>query len=184
MTPDEVLASIEREAPQKWPIIIGPVRGKVLDDVVLEHRPSVILEVGALVGYSAIRMGRHLGKGGKLVSIEVSERSAGIARRHVELAGLSDRISFVVGDAESEIPRLGLRLDMVFLDAVKSDYLDYLRMCEPMMHSGSVVAADNVRSHPVELAGYLRHVRSSGRYESRYVEPEGGGDAVEVSVMR
>ena len=60
MNPDQVLESIESVAPRRgWPII-GPKRGLLLDEVVTAHGPSSILEVGTNVGYSAIRMARHL----------------------------------------------------------------------------------------------------------------------------
>ena len=192
MNPDQVLKTIEEEAPKRgWPII-GPIRGTILDEVVLEHHPSSILEVGTLVGYSAIRMGRHLIRGQKIVCVEVSEAMAKAARNNIAEAGLSDRISIVVGDANKVLPSLRGSFDMVYLDAVKDEYLGYLKSVERMLHRGSVVAADNVKSHPLEVADYLEYVRSSGKYKSEYRESANNyrysvgrfeADAVEVSVM-
>ena len=188
MNPDEVLKSIEEIAPARgWPII-GPIRGKLLDEVVTAHGPDRILEVGTNVGYSAIRMARHLAKGQKLVCIEIRDDMARAARSNFEKAGLSDRIEVVIGDALRVIPTLKGPLDMVFLDAVKDDYLAYLKSAENFMHAGSVVVADNVKSHASEVKSYLHYVRESGAYSSKYREapPNWGadiGDAVEVSVM-
>jgi predicted O-methyltransferase YrrM len=191
MTPEEVMKTIEEAAPgQGWPII-GPVRGAILDEVVTEQRPSSILEVGTLVGYSAIRMGRHLAPGQKITCVEVNDEMAKVARSNIEKAGLSDRISVIVGDANKVLPRLQGSFDMVYLDAVKSEYLGYLKAVERLLHKGSVVAADNVKSHPVEVADYLRYVRNSGRYKSEYRESPDSfryskgrfeADAVEISV--
>jgi predicted O-methyltransferase YrrM len=185
--PEEVLESIESEVPLRGLPIIGPRRGAVLDEIVERHKPSTILEVGTLVGYSAIRMGRFLEKEGKLTCVELNEDMAKLARSNITRAGLSDRIRVVVGDAKKVIPTLRGSFDMVFLDAVKGEYVTYLKECERMLHRGSVVVADNVKSHKGEVAEYLDYVRRSGRYKSSYVEAPSNygsdpGDAMEVSV--
>lgn len=186
--PEEVLESIEKVAPGQRLPIIGPMRGPLLDEVVERHRPSTILEVGTLVGYSAIRMGRHLKKGQRIQCVELSEDMAKVARSNIEKAGLSDRIEITVGDAKKVLPALEGSIDMIFLDAVKGDYLTYLKSVEHLLHSGSVVVADNVKSHAEEVRPYLEYVRKSGRYTSECREATssygaGTGDAVEISVM-
>lgn len=187
MTPEEVLESIEKSAPgQGWPII-GPKRGPLLDEVVVKYAPSTILEVGTNVGYSAIRMGRHLKKGEKLTCVEINEEVAKVARANINKAGLSDRIEVMVGDARRILPGLNGPLDMVFLDAVKEDYLIYLKSVEPRIHTGSVVVADNVKQFAREIGPYLDYVRESGGYSSSYREAPSNwgtddGDAVEISV--
>lgn len=187
MKPDEVLAAIERDAPKRgWPII-GPKRGKILDDVVEKHKPSTILEVGTNVGYSAIRMGRHLKKGQKIICVDISEDLAKVARSNFEKAELSDRIEVIVGDALKVLPTLEGSFDMVFLDAVKEDYLTYLKSVERLLHKGSVVIADNVKAFSMAVEPYLVYVRDSGKYSSTYMEaPSNWGndepDAAEISV--
>lgn len=189
MNPEEVLESIEKIAAQHGYPIIGPRRGTILDKVIEEHRPKSILEVGTLVGYSAIRMGRHLKKGDKVTCVELREDMAEAARANFERAGLSDRIEVVVGDALRVLPAMKGRLDMVFLDAVKEDYINYLKSVERLLHEGSVIVADNVKSHAEELGPYLDYVRNSGKYKSSYRESSDWfragttePDAVEVSV--
>jgi predicted O-methyltransferase YrrM len=167
--------------------IIGPKRGRVLDEVIEAHKPSKILEVGTLVGYSAIRMARHLKDGETITCVELRDEMARRASSNFERAGLSDRIRVIVGDAREVLPTLKEPLDMVFLDAVKEDYLFYLISIERLLHKGSVVVADNVKSHAGEVASYLDYVRNSGRYTSTYRESlpnfgAGPGDAVEISV--
>jgi predicted O-methyltransferase YrrM len=187
VSPDEVLNEIEQVAPRMGLPIIGPKRGEFLDEVVVRYRPSTILEVGTLVGYSAIRMGRHLRSGQKVTCIELRDEMAETARSNIARAGLQDRIEVRVGDARRILPTLQGPLDMVFLDAVKSDYVFYLNSVERLLHKGSVVVADNVRSHADEVAPYLDYVRASGKYASAYREAppnhgSGVGDAAEVSV--
>jgi predicted O-methyltransferase YrrM len=187
MTPEEVLASIESVAPSKgWPII-GPKRGVLLDEVIEKHRPGRILEVGTNVGYSAIRMARHLKRGQKVTCIEIRDDMAKAARSNFKKAGVDDRAEVVVGDALKVLPRLEGSFDMLFLDAVKEDYLTYLKSVERLLHKGSVVVADNVKSHAVEVSRYLDYVRGSKGYASAYREglPNWGTDApdaVEISV--
>jgi|SRR5215471_5595859 len=187
LKPEEVLKSLEGEAPKKGLPIIGPMRGRLLDQIVEDHRPSSILEVGTLVGYSAIRMGRHLKHGQKITCIEVSDEMVGVARSNIAKAGLSDIIEVIHGDARLLLPTLKGPFDLVFLDAIKTDYLGYLKSVESRLRSGSVVVADNVKSHATELTEYLEYVRNSGIYRSNYREAPSNygtdeGDAIEVSV--
>jgi predicted O-methyltransferase YrrM len=187
MEPDDVLWLIEEVAPRQGLPIIGPKRGRFLDDVIETHKPSSILEVGTLVGYSAIRMGRHLHKGQRITCVELREDMAKTAQSNITKAGLADRIEVVVGDARKVLPSLKGSFDMVFFDAVKGDYLTYLKSIENLLHRGSVIVADNVKSHADEVAPYLDYVRHSGEYESTYREAPpnfgtGPGDAVEISV--
>lgn len=191
MEPEEVLKSIEEVAPKKGFPIIGPGRGAFLDEVMKRHSPKSILEVGTLVGYSAIRMGRLMKEGGHITCVEINEEMARTARANIAKAGLSRSIEVVLGDAKAVLPKLRGSFDMVFLDAIKEDYLAYLLSCERLMHPGSVVVADNVKSHANEVAGYLDYVRNSGKFESTYREAEDDykygarteeADAVEISV--
>ncbi len=192
MKAESVLKSIEREALTKGYPIIGPVRGAFLDDAVREYRPGRVLEVGTLVGYSAIRMARLLVSGGTVTCVELNPEFAKIALANARKADLEDKIEVLVGDAKRVLPELEGELDMAFLDANKAEFLIYLKSCERLLHPGSVVVADNVKSHASEVAGYLEYVRSSGRFRSSFREAEANyrygarvrePDAVEVSVL-
>ena len=187
MNPDEVLASIEKVAPDQGLPIIGPNRGVFLDEAVIKYRPSTVLEVGTLVGYSAIRVARHLKKGQRLTCIEVNGEIAKVARSNIEKAGLSDRVEVIVGDGKKILASLPGPFDMVFLDAAKDEYLSYLKACEPKLHRGSVVVADNAKAHASAMADYLEYVKNSGRYSNEFKEapPNYGiddGDAVQISI--
>jgi predicted O-methyltransferase YrrM len=187
VNPDEVMKSIEAMAPARGFPIIGPRRGMLLDEVVMKHAPSSVLEVGTLVGYSAIRMARLMRPGQVVTCVEVSGPMADVARSNISSAGLSDRVQMLVGDAKEVLPRLQTGFDMVFLDADKSEYIIYLQAVERLLHPGSVVVADNVKSRSTELRRYLDYVRDSGKYASTYHEAPSNyghdlGDAVEISV--
>jgi predicted O-methyltransferase YrrM len=89
----------------------------------------------------------------------------------------------VVGDALRAIPLLPGRFDLVFIDARKEDYLDYLRQLEPKLGPGAVVIADNTGVFRRDVTPYLEYVRDpSGSWESR--EYDFGDDAMEVSIRQ
>lgn len=187
MDPEEVLREIEQEAKSGFLPIIGPAKGAILDGIVVRTRPRSILEVGTLVGYSAIRIGRLLPAGGSMTCIEVDTIMAQRAKKNIERAGLSGKVSVLVGDAKRVIPALNRTIDMLFLDAAKDEYLSYLKLAEPLLHKGSVVVADNVIVFADEMKDYLDYVRTSGTYRSECVvaalaSDPGTTDGLEVSV--
>jgi len=139
---ERVLKEIEVAERQSLPIV-GPEKGRVLEDIIRELRPRRVLEVGTLIGYSAILMGKELGKESHLVTIEIHADEAEIAKKNIERASILPTVEVVVGDAKNVIPELEGSFDLVFIDAEKSEYIDYLRLAENKLHEGSVVAADN-----------------------------------------
>ncbi len=175
-----VLAEIERLAEMKsWPII-GPVKGKYLVDTVRKYKVATVLEVGTLVGYSAILMAMNMPEDGCIDTIEINPRSAKLAGENIRQAGFTQRIHVNVGNALKVIPALKGPFDMVFLDAAKKEYLHYLRLAEPKLGGAGVVFADNVKIFAREMKDYLDYVRLSGKYRSRFIDV--GFDGVEVSV--
>ena len=177
---DEVLEEIEGLASRLYLPIIGPSRGRVLSEAVRRYRPRRILEVGTLVGYSTILMGRELGEGSEVVTIEYDRDEAEQAKANIARAELVAKIQVLIGDALEILPTLEGSFDMVFLDAVKHQYLDYLRLVEDKIRRGGVVVADNVGFMSRAMRGYLDHVRNSGIYESKF--HRSGLDGVEISV--
>lgn len=166
-----------------WHIpILGREKGRLLRRLVERHRPSRAIEIGSLLGYSAILIAGHLPPRGRLTCVEANGFLARLVARNVEEAGLDKRVSVVAGDAVRVIPLLGSRFEFVLIDAEKQEYLDYLRQLEPKLRRGAVVVADNTKIHRRELRDYLKYVRTSGRYVSR--EHDFGGDAMEVSILR
>jgi len=189
MTADDVLRAIEAEALTRGFPIIGPGRGAYLDELIVQYAPRRILEIGTLVGYSAIRMGRLLPKGGRIVCIEKNPAYVEIAKSNIAKAWLTERIEVLTGDAARVIPKLSGRFDLVFIDAEKKRYLDYLKACERLLRSGSIVVADNVKTFATEVADYLDYVRNSGLYLSTYREERfranpAATDAIETSIRK
>ena len=173
------MREIEGVARKKWFLpIIGPRKGQALADIVREIKPKRVLEVGTLIGYSAILMGKELGNDAHLITVEIDANNANIAEENIRKAEIPPTVEVVVGDAIEVIPGLEGMFDLVFIDADKTEYLDYLRLIEDKLHKGSVIVADNVEQAP----SYLDYVRYSGKYASRHISA--GWDGIEVSVKR
>jgi len=180
---EEFLKRIEQRTGYKYLPIIGPRKASVLAELIRRVRPKRVLEVGTLIGYSAIVMGKELEGDAEMITIEIDEDEAKLARENIRASGIKPRVEVLIGDALELIPKLKGSFDFVFLDAAKDEYLDYLRLVEPKLHKGSMIVADNVRSVTVApmlyMGEYLKYVRKSGRYESRLISV--GWDGMEVS---
>jgi len=177
-----MLALMDR-ATTRWHIpIVGRAKGRVLRRLLDRHRPTRAIELGSLIGYSAILIAGSMPPRGRLTCVEANPFLAGLVRANVAEAGLDRRVKVVAGDALRVIPLLPGRFDFAFIDAAKEDYLDYLRQLEPKLVPGAVVVADNTGYFRRDVAPYLEHVRAGGRYDSRAYDFD--DDAMEVSVLR
>src|SRR3989441_2973982 len=186
---DAVLREIEEMGKKSFIPSIGPVKGKILAEIVKKHKPRKILEVGAQYGYSAILIAKNSPANAEITSVEKNPEHARITEQNIERAKLEDQIKVIKGDAMEILPKLPGPFDLVFLDAEKTQYLDYLKAVEDKLHQGSVVVADNVGVFQDQMQNYLHYVRNTGRYRSRTVETllefsETTKDAMEISEKR
>lgn len=129
-------------------IQVSPLHGKLLYVLARAIGARRILEIGTLAGYSAIWLARALPDGGRLVTLELDAQHATVARRSLEQAGLGDRVDIVVGPAAQSLRRLvedrTPQFDMVFIDADKEGYPEYLEQSLKLIGPGSLIVADNV----------------------------------------
>ena len=126
-------------------IMVGPSEGRLLFLLMKLVGAKKIVEVGTLVGYSAIHMARALPAGGKLWSVEYAEKHAEVARGNLAAAGLADKASVVVGAGRDVLPTLTGNgpFDAVFIDADKENYDFYGRWAVENLRSGGLVIGDN-----------------------------------------
>ncbi|MCU0346620.1 MAG: O-methyltransferase [Saprospiraceae bacterium] len=125
-------------------MISGKMQGHLLTLLTSLSKPMLALEIGTFTGYAAICIAKGLPAGGRLHTIEVNAELAHISQKFFEKAGLSHCIEAHLGDAKEVIPRLGLRFDLVFLDAAKFDYPVYYEMLVELLNPGGLLIADNV----------------------------------------
>jgi caffeoyl-CoA O-methyltransferase len=104
-----------------------------------------VLEIGMAIGYSVIHLARALPEGGRVVTIEPSEEMIARSEEYLRRADLLGRVRIERGRALEVIPRLkGESFDMLFLDALKEEYAQYLEHSLPLLREGGVVIADNL----------------------------------------
>jgi predicted O-methyltransferase YrrM len=200
----KVLAEIEETAKTDSLPSIGPLKGKIVEEVVKEHKPKKALEIGTLHGYSAIIIANTIStysygnknfdtdtmySGPIVISVEKDEKLATISRKNIKNSRLSKLIQVINGDAKKVIPNLKVKFNMIFLDAIKNEYLTYLQLVEKygLLDKRAVVVADNVILYEDEMKDYLDYVRHSGKYLSHTTETsleftKSVTDALEISI--
>jgi len=175
-----VLKEIEEKTRQRFLPIIGPVKGKYLAETVRKYRVEKVLEVGTLIGYSAVLIANNLPAGGHVYTIEINPQSAGQAVDNIRRAGLSGKVTVYTGNALEIIPTINEEFDMVFLDAGKTEYYEYLKLSEPRLKKNGIVFADNVKVFANQMGNFLSYIRDSGKYRSEYIDV--GFDGVEIGI--
>lgn len=147
--PDDALtaALLETEKAGLPEISVSASQGKLLQMLVEISGARNILEIGTLGGYSAIHFARALPGDGRLISLELEERHAEVARRNIERAGLSDKVEIRVGDARESLARIFDNgegpFDLIFIDADKEGYPEYLDWSLRLSRPGTLILGDN-----------------------------------------
>jgi predicted O-methyltransferase YrrM len=128
-------------------INVSPNEGKLLHLIARIARASRVLEIGTLGGYSTTWLARALPPEGRLVTLELEPRHAEVARANLARAGVADRIEIRIGPASASLRALIERheppFDLVFIDADKEGYVEYLELSLHLVRRGSLILADN-----------------------------------------
>ena len=121
----------------------GHLQGRLLKMLVQMIRPENILEVGTFSGYSAISMAEGLSGKGHLYTFEINDEMEDFTRPWIEGSPVADKITFIIGDALKEAPKLGIMFDMAFIDGDKRTYRDCYEMVMSVLKPGGFILADN-----------------------------------------
>ena len=121
----------------------GHLQGRLLKMLVQMIRPKNILEVGTFSGYSALCMAEGLEEGGKVYTFEINDEQEDFTRPWIEQSPVADKIEFIIGDAISEAPKLGVTFDMAFVDGDKRTYVETYEMVLQLLNPGGFILADN-----------------------------------------
>jgi len=190
----DILSLLDEMGKKQFMPSIGPIKGKIISDIIRDYKPKKILEIGSLYGYSAILIANVMSGYDddddiKVVTIEIDKSNGDIAKGNIKDAELLNRIELITGDALEVIPKLGYKFDLLFLDAAKDQYLQYLKLSEEanIIKNDAIIIADNVGISKNEMIDYLEHVRNSGKYKSKTIETtleysKDIRDAIEVSI--
>jgi predicted O-methyltransferase YrrM len=130
------------------PINVSPAQGKLLHVLALAVQARRILEIGTLGGYSAIWLARALPDDGRLITLELDPRHAEVARANIADAGLGHLVDLRLGSAHHSLRQLidedAGPFDLIFIDADKPGYTDYLRLALDLARRGTLIIGDNV----------------------------------------
>ena len=138
-------------------MLSGHVQGRVLSMLSQMIQPRRVLELGTFTGYSALCLAEGLREDGKLITIEHNDEMEDSIRRNLALSPLGEKIELKIGEAKEILKQLGNEIanqlkensekqekfDLVFIDADKKEYCDYLDLVLPLMQEGGWILADN-----------------------------------------
>lgn len=121
----------------------GHLQGRLLKMLVRMIRPKNILEVGTFSGYSALCMAEGLESDGHLYTFEINDEQEDFTRPWIEQSPVADKITFIIGDAIEEAPKLNIAFDMAFIDGDKRTYRETYEMVMQVLRPGGFMVADN-----------------------------------------
>lgn len=140
----EILDQIEKEAIEAYVPIIRKEMQSFLKLLLAMQKPMRILEVGTAVGFSAILMAQYAPADCKIVTIENYEKRIPVAKENFKRAGKDEQITLLEGDAMQILPTLSGEFDMIFMDAAKGQYINFMPDILRLLKSGGVLVSDNV----------------------------------------
>ncbi len=142
---------------------VPPQDGEALRLLVEAADAKNVVEIGTSTGYSGLWFSSALLKtGGHLTTFEINHERATMARGHFQDAGVENLVTIVEGDAHEEVAKLTMRIDVVFIDADKPGYIDYLNKVLPLVRPGGLILAHNVDMVP----DYVKAVTASPDLET------------------
>ncbi len=145
---DSLLEELRRETHQKVlnpRMLSGSYQGRFLSMISKLVQPELILEIGTYTGYSALCMAEGMKESGILHTIDINEELNWIRQKYIDKSAFKGHIFCHDGDAIEIIPKLGIKeIDLLFIDADKSNYINYYNLCLPLMKAGGLILVDNV----------------------------------------
>ena len=121
----------------------GHLQGRLLKMLVQMIHPANILEVGTFSGYSAICLAEGLEDDGRVWTFEINDEMEDFTRPWIDNSPVAHRINFIIGNAITEAPKLGIQFDMAFIDGDKRTYIETYEMALSLLRKGGFIMADN-----------------------------------------
>lgn len=125
-------------------MLSGHFQGRVLSMFSQMIQPKNVLEIGTYTGYSALCIAEGLTSEGKIITIDKNEELEDFVNKFIEKSEFKDQIECKIGDAMEIIPQLDQQFDLVFIDADKSNYINYYNLVFDKIPSGGYILIDNV----------------------------------------
>jgi len=143
----QILKELHRETWQRVlnpRMLSGAFQGRVLSMISKLIQPTSVLEIGTYTGYSAICIAEGMDPQGTMHTIDKNEELCSLQQKYFEISGYQNQIETYVGNALEIIPTIDAKFDLVFIDADKSNYINYFHLIIDKMNSGGIILSDNV----------------------------------------
>jgi predicted O-methyltransferase YrrM len=143
----EILQELNKETWQKVlnpRMLSGAFQGRILSMISKLIQPKIILEIGTYTGYSALCLAEGLKPNGKIITIDKNEELETLQNKYFTKSDFRSQINQKFGNALEIIPEINEKFDLVFIDADKSNYVNYFHLIIDKMNSGGVILSDNV----------------------------------------
>ena len=171
-----VLDDLNRNHRYRWNISVAD--GRLLRVLTESMGAKHVVELGTYNGYSAIWLALGLRTtGGKLTTYEINAEYAALARANFQRAGVEQLIALIEGDAHEEVTKLTRPIDLLFLDADKQGYLDYLEKLLPLVRPGGLIVAHNMIRPPPDPR-YIEAITTNPNLETVFLHMDGAGMGV------
>ena len=171
--PKSILQTIDKFVVESGEFLmnVGPEKGAILRDSLLNCKSRNVIELGTFIGYSAVLIASIISKESQLTSIDSDINSIKTAKELLKYAGLDKKVNLVHGSADEVIPKLDFQADFIFIDHAKKKYFSDLQTMEAegIITQGCTVFADNVGIFKEDMQEYFDHVRNSGQYKSQNI---------------
>lgn len=175
------LAWMRRNQAGMWNVDAN--EGAFLRDQVVKVGAKHALEIGTSSGYSGIWIALGLRQtGGHLVTVEIDEARAGLARENFRAADVDSLVTLRQADALKEVPKLQGPFEFVFIDASKDDYIRYLEMVLPLVPPGGVIVAHNTADMRWSMEDFIQAVQTDPQLKTTFVDPGPGGFSVSIKL--
>ena len=185
----EVIAEVDAECRKRSIPMLGAEKARRLIELVREHRPAIVVEVGTAIGYSGLWIADALRelKHGRLLTFEQDPDRVREAGRNFTRAGVSEWITQYQGDARELVKEVAGPIDLLFLDGGFENYYPCFVNCRDRLRDGALLVADNAGIGASEMANYLELVRRDYESRTEWFEtdlPWNPRDAMEITVFR
>lgn len=180
----EELAKIKEKALEEHIPIIMDDTLEVIAKILIEKKPTRILEIGTAVGYSAMCFSEYLAENGRIDTIERDEQREETARENIKKVGVEDKIRLYEGDAVEILPTLNEKYDVVFIDAAKGKYPFFLEQALRMLNDNGIILADNILYKGYVMSDYNKHKqRTAVTHLREYIKETTENPELETEIL-
>jgi len=145
--PSAIVKELGNETTANIPMaqmLVGEMEGSLLGFLIRALKARRVLEVGTYTGYSALCMAENLPAGGEVITLDIDDKLTKLSQKYWDQSSHGNKIHKIIGPALESIPKIEGQFDLVFIDADKENYLNYLKILVPRLNPQGILVVDNV----------------------------------------